>query len=116
MQKMAAVVIDWEASSCRKGGTTRPHFPEEDDQDSKKGKTMDHRICLREEFHSNLAWWISFLEVWNGASFMSTHITAPHPDITSSSDASGSWKCGQVGSSPGSCALGQVHGQHNASR
>jgi len=37
---------------------------------------------------------ICFLEVWNGASLMSTHIMAPHPFITFSSDASGSWVCG----------------------
>ena len=61
---------------------------------AKKAKQLDHWIRLREEFHSDLAWWISFLEVWNGASFMSTHITAPHPDITFSSDATGSWGCG----------------------
>ena len=40
MQETAAVVIDWEASACCKGGTTMPHLPEEDDQDSKKGKTI----------------------------------------------------------------------------
>jgi len=40
MQKTAAVVIDWKASTCRKGGTTRPHLPKEDDRDSKKGKTI----------------------------------------------------------------------------
>ena len=74
---------------------------------AKKAKQLDHWIRLREEFHSDLVRWISFLEVWNGASFMSTHITAPHQDH---GDA------GQVGSSTGSCALGQVNGQHSASR
>jgi len=63
---------------------------------AKKAKQLDHWIRLREEFHSDLAWWISFLEVWNDASFMSTHITAPHPDVTFSSDASGSWGCEEL--------------------
>ena len=57
---------------------------------------LDHWIRLDKDFRSDLAWWLAFLEVWNGCTLISSfaNIGPLDPQISFSSDASGSWGCG----------------------
>jgi len=48
-------------------------------------------IRLNKEFKSDLAWWATFAEGWNGTSII---INPDQPKIVLTSDASGSWGCG----------------------
>ncbi len=50
-----------------------------------------HHIRLNAEFRADMLWWKTFASYWNGTSALI--ITGP-PDITITSDASGSWGCG----------------------
>lgn len=61
-----------------------------------KPKQLHHWVRLNEDFRSDLAWWICFLKTWNGRSVMDVHTLCWKPDITFSTDASGSWGCGAV--------------------
>ncbi len=49
-------------------------------------------IRLNNSFQSDLAWWLAFVEAWNGTSLLHTPYHMPH--VTMTSDASGSWGCG----------------------
>ncbi len=49
-------------------------------------------IRLNKGFQSDLAWWLAFVETWNGTSLLLTPSHLPHVVMTS--DASGSWGCG----------------------
>ncbi len=49
-------------------------------------------IRLNKGFRSDLAWWLTFAEAWNGTSLLTTPTHMPHVVMTS--DASGSWGCG----------------------
>ena len=54
--------------------------------------SLDHHVSLRADPRADVAWWNTFLSVWNGVSLM-------HPantDTTIISDASGSWGCGAI--------------------
>ena len=59
-------------------------------------RQLDHHVKLRTEFHSDLAWWDCFLPVWNARSIMQVHGIVWIPQITFTSDASGSWGCGAI--------------------
>ena len=59
-------------------------------------KHLNHHIHLRADFHSDLAWWSSFLPLWNARSLMSVHSKGNNPQIIFSTGASGSWGCGAV--------------------
>ena len=61
-----------------------------------KAHEPNHWVRLNRSFHSDLAWWESFLEVWNGRSMMEIHMPAWDPEIDFYSDVSGSWGCGAV--------------------
>lgn len=50
-------------------------------------------IRLNVEARSDIAWWHTFIQHWNGLSMM-TDSRIKHPDISICSDASGSWGCG----------------------
>ena len=63
---------------------------------STKDRDPNHWIRLNKEFRSDLAWWVQFLQNWNGRSMMEVHNPNWHPDVEFSSDASGSWGCGAV--------------------
>ena len=54
--------------------------------------TQPHPICLNQAFRSDLMWWRTFVEDWNGISFLPppNHL----PQLQMASDASGSWGCG----------------------
>ena len=51
-----------------------------------------HPIRLNRAFRSYLMWWRTFVQDWNGISFLPppTHL----PQLQMASDASGSWGCG----------------------
>ena len=54
-----------------------------------------HFIRLNVGFRSDLAWWSTFCERWNGVGFLHlAHMVVP--SITFSSDASGTWGCGAL--------------------
>ena len=50
-------------------------------------------VCLNVEFRSDLQWWITFLEKWNGISIISALCRRP-VDMVLTTDASGNWGCG----------------------
>ena len=51
----------------------------------------DHWVRLSESSRSNLVWWLTFMECWNGISLMPSGLQVPVPVV---SDASGTWGCG----------------------
>lgn len=57
-----------------------------------KARRLDHWVQLREEFHSDLAWWKMFLEGWNGTGLFTQN--SWNPGIVFTLDTSGSWGCG----------------------
>lgn len=61
-----------------------------------KCSQLDHWIRLTEEFRADLAWWESFLRVWNGRSLLDGKWLRAQPDVVFASDASGSWGYGAV--------------------
>lgn len=61
-----------------------------------RAKKLSHWIYLDAEFRSDLAWWSSFLDTWNGHSMMEVHAPSWNPTVDFSSDASGSWGCRAV--------------------
>lgn len=60
---------------------------------STKVTEMHHHLRLNVATRSDLHWWSYFLDHWNGVGLMSLLAKRP-PDITVTSDASGSWGCG----------------------
>ncbi len=60
-------------------------------------KKPHHRIRLNQEFRSDLVWWATFLQAWNGTSMM-CHKAKGAYDVTVTSDASGNWGCGAFSS------------------
>ena len=61
-------------------------------------KSAHHRpsssfIRLNLDARSDILWWHTFTDNWNGLSMMQ-HSRRQHPDIILTSDASGSWGCG----------------------
>ena len=55
-------------------------------QTSTIGKKPYHHIRLGREFRSDLTWWCTFLEAWNGVSLLRA-AKREVPDITITSDA-----------------------------
>ena len=60
---------------------------------STKAKKMHHHLRLNRVTRSDLSWWKFFLDNWNGRGLMAALSRRP-PDVTLTSDASGSWGCG----------------------
>ena len=54
---------------------------------------LDHWVRLGMEFRSDLWWWLSFLELWNGRAKLRAQ-ARPDQGIVVTSDASGNWGCG----------------------
>lgn len=54
---------------------------------------LDHWIRLDKEFRSDLMWWHTFINQWNGVSLLASHVYQP-PAETVFTDASGNWGCG----------------------
>ena len=53
----------------------------------------NHHMNLNQGARSDLTWWHEFLVEWNGVSMLSS-IGEQKPEVTLTSDASGSWGCG----------------------
>ena len=53
-----------------------------------------HHIRLNTSFRSDLVWWDTFLEAWNGKSILRRPFDDAVGDVTLFSDASGSFGCG----------------------
>ena len=56
-------------------------------------KKLHHQIRLNRAFQSDLLWWDTFLEVWNGVSVFASLLQGPPAGVLTS-DASGGWGCG----------------------
>ena len=56
-------------------------------------KKPHHRIRLSKGFRSDLLWWDTFLEDWNGVAVFTSLYRSP-PAAVLTSDASGGWGCG----------------------
>lgn len=59
-----------------------------------KIKKMDYKKRLNVEFRSDLSWWHTFLDSWNGLSLLRSSALPKAPDHYIQTDASGSWGCG----------------------
>ena len=59
-----------------------------------KAKQLDNWVHLTAEFKSDLAWWHSFIDYWNGLGMMECVSTSWSPQYCFFTDASGSWGCG----------------------
>ena len=46
-----------------------------------RAKNLSHWIRLDAEFRSDLAWWSSFLDKWNGRSMMEVHAPSWNPTV-----------------------------------
>ena len=58
-------------------------------------KVSHHHIRLNTEFRSDLAWWVTFVDHWNGISFLQlTQQLIPSENVFT--DASGNFGCGAV--------------------
>ena len=57
-------------------------------------KHINHWIHLNQKFKSDLAWWQTFIDTWNGLGMMQSVAAVWTPKVTFSTDASGSWGCG----------------------
>ena len=55
-------------------------------------KELHHRIRLNRGFQSDLYWWATFIERWNGLSMMTAVVKSP-PVAVITSDALGNWGC-----------------------
>ena len=51
---------------------------------------------LNKEFRSDLMWWHTFLQLWNGLSMLRHPALRTTSDLSIQTDASGSWGCGVV--------------------
>ena len=55
---------------------------------SKKAPYLHHYIKLNAEFWSNIEWWLSYLPVWNGVSYLYEADWTSSPDVELFTDAS----------------------------
>ena len=60
-----------------------------------KLRKMHFITRLNKSFRSDLIWWHTFLQAWNGFSIL-RHPATSHPDIYAQTDASGVWGCAAV--------------------
>ena len=60
---------------------------------SKLAKKPHHHVRLNRKARSDIEWWYQFAAKWNGMSILRAQ-RREKPDITVTSDASGSWGCG----------------------
>ena len=59
-----------------------------------KVKELDYYTWLNREFRSDLLWWHTFMDSWNGLSLLRTKSLPPAADHCIQTDASGNWGCG----------------------
>ena len=58
-----------------------------------KVKELHFFTRLNRDFRSDIAWWHTFIQCWNGLSMLH-HLQSPSHRFTIHTDASGSWGCG----------------------
>ena len=56
-----------------------------------RGKNLHHFTCLKKEFQSNLHWWHTYINNWNGLSFLCLAQHQPTFDYQIQTDLLGSW-------------------------
>ena len=56
-------------------------------------KCLDHYVRMNLEARADVEWWVRYAESWNGISMMHIGQEVP-PEVTVTSDASGTWGCG----------------------
>lgn len=59
-------------------------------------RSSSHPIRLNLEFRHDLAWWLEFLQSWNGVSFFRMPSTSSFPDLFVASDSSGAVGFGAI--------------------
>ena len=62
---------------------------------TKLTKRPHHFVRLNQEARSDIEWWHKFAASWNGVSLLQSQRNA-NPDVTVTSDTSGSWGCGAL--------------------
>ena len=62
---------------------------------SKIPKGLHHFVRLTKEAQSDIQWWRTFVDRWNGVGLLSA-LGRVQPDVCERSDASGLWGCGAV--------------------
>ena len=60
-----------------------------------KLRQMHFTTRLNKSFRSDLLWWHTFIQSWNGFSIL-RHPAVSHPDVYAQTDASGVWGCAAV--------------------
>ena len=60
---------------------------------STAGKNLDHFVRLNISARSDIQWWSRFASQWNGTSML-VRFDKANPQISVTSDASGTWGCG----------------------
>ena len=60
---------------------------------STTASSLDHFIRLNQDPRSDLEWWASFIDSWNGISLLAL-VSNQQRNSTVTSDASGNWGCG----------------------
>ena len=61
-----------------------------------KVKKLHFFTRLNREFRSDLTWWYTFVQKWNGLSILRYPYSAILPESSIQTDASGTWGCGAV--------------------
>lgn len=63
---------------------------------STRAAHLDHWLHLSLDFRADIGWWQVFIQAWNHRQMMHFVNKALSPDVSFSSDASGSWGCGAI--------------------
>ena len=59
-----------------------------------RARELSFFVRLNQDFRSDVYWWHTFLNNWNGLSFLQHMSTVNPPDYHIQTDASGGWGCG----------------------
>ena len=60
---------------------------------SKLPRRLDHQVRLSLPARSDIMWWHTYISLWNGRAFFPL---SSSPEVTLTTDASGSWGCGAL--------------------
>ena len=63
---------------------------------STRAAHLDHWLHLSLEFRADIGWWQVFIQAWSHRQMMHFVNKALSPEVSFSSDASGSWGCGAI--------------------
>ena len=93
-EDMHAQRPDWGAAVCLQGGSSRPFVRRRINLLSMISVAF-HHIRLNREFRSDLVWWKTYVEKWNGVSFLRLSEQLV-PSINVFTDVSGVFGCGAI--------------------